>query len=249
MNTIELLLGPNWRTTVSGWTFNIGAVIVALSVLPKETWQDPKITIPAVLGVLAKFIQDWHAKDKQVSGNGTLNNPFKVNAGDGSNRTLIPAFTAITLAVVLGMSLGACAFLQAQQRNLAAFDASAAGKQTLSNVEHAVTDVAADVLLNLAEQYATSGKINAAQVGVAAVQGASFQLRSMEGTPQASDPAAILTAMAQGSASHPAIIQSVAPAVANAIVTAIQSGAPPSLALESAAAGLDQSVNVAASNP
>ncbi len=103
MQNLELLLGVNWRTTVSGWAFNIGAIIVALSVLPKSVWQNPSVAIPAVLGILAKFVQDWNTKDKQVSGNGTANNPHKVVAGDGTTRVLSPLMSFATVALIFGL--------------------------------------------------------------------------------------------------------------------------------------------------
>ena len=63
--------------------------------------------------------------------------------------------------------------------------------------------------------------------------------RGLQATPDAANPGAVKQAVNNGSASK-GVTRKVAPAVASAVADAVQKGAPPDLANEAAAKGLDK---------
>lgn len=61
-------MGANWRTSVNGLIETACLIIVGVCVLPAETWQQPKVWIPAVGLIVAKTVKDFVTKDKNVTG-------------------------------------------------------------------------------------------------------------------------------------------------------------------------------------
>ena len=115
------------------------------------------------------------------------------------------------------------------------FLSSPQGQAILAGVEKTAATAATSAI----DQYTKTGKISGEQVAKDSLSSVSQQLRTLQGTPDAANPAAIKTAVKDGSAS-PVVTQKVAPAVASAVSAAVQEGAPPNLANEAAAKGLDK---------
>jgi hypothetical protein len=109
------------------------------------------------------------------------------------------------------------------------------GQAILAGVETTASTAAQSAI----DQYTKAGKISGKQVAKDSLSSVSQQLRGLQATPAAGNPAAIKTAVKEGSAS-PVVTQKVAPAVASAVSAAVQKGAPPDLANEAAAKGLDK---------
>ncbi len=99
-----------------------------------------------------------------------------------------------------------------------------------------------------AAQYISNGEVDGRHVAAASISGVNIQLRSLEGTPQAASPQAIGVAISQG-ADNPAIARQISPVIINGVVTAIQSGVPPSMAIEHAAVQLDTAAAKTATQP
>jgi hypothetical protein len=115
------------------------------------------------------------------------------------------------------------------------FLSSPEGQAVLAGVEKtAVT--AAESAIN---QYTSTGKVTGKQVAKDSLSSVSQQLRGLQATDDAANSDAIKTAVKNGSAST-VLTKKVAPAVATAVVEAVQKGAPPDLANEAAAKGLDK---------
>ena len=122
-----------------------------------------------------------------------------------------------------------------QQKNLNDFLASPAGKAILNSVETTALNAADSAL----QQYAETGKVKGEKVAQASLSSVSQQLRGLQATKHAADPAAIHEAVQNGSAS-PIVTKRVAPAVATAIAKAAKEGVPADAANEAAARGLDK---------
>jgi hypothetical protein len=113
----------------------------------------------------------------------------------------------------------------------------------------AVTTIGLEVGATAIEQYANTGKLNGAAIAAGALNGSASLLRSYEGTPQASNPVAITAAINAG-AGVPTVARAItAPVVidtgpkqtlASAVVSAINAGVAPDVAVEVAARSLDQ---------
>jgi hypothetical protein len=115
------------------------------------------------------------------------------------------------------------------------FLSSPQGQAILAGVEK----TAATAAVSAIDQYTQTGSVSGEQVAKDSLSSVSRQLRGLQATDQAADPAAIQTAVKSGSASK-AVTRKVAPAVAKAVSDAVQKGAPPDLANEAAAKGLDK---------
>src|SRR4051794_21359595 len=93
MNILQSIFGPNWRTTVSGSITAIAGVIAAnnslVSFLP-ESSRLPVTCICSLITAVAGVTFARMAKDRNLSGNGTENEPYKVAQADGQNITLPP---------------------------------------------------------------------------------------------------------------------------------------------------------------
>lgn len=131
------------------------------------------------------------------------------------------------ILAVLG--LGACT--TTQQQKVAAFLASPEGK--------VLEQTALAAANNAIQQYSETGKINGKEVAQASVSSVGQQLRGLQATGDAANPAAIKEAVKNGSANS-VVTKNVAPAVATAVANAVQKGAPPDAANEAAARGLDK---------
>jgi hypothetical protein len=119
--------------------------------------------------------------------------------------------------------------------NTQKFMSSPEGKAILAGVEN----TAAAAAENAIDQYTQTGKVSGKEVAQASLSSVSQQLRGLQATQDAANPDAIKTAVATGSAST-VVTKKVAPAVASAVADAVQKGAPPDLANEAAAKGLDK---------
>ena len=131
----------------------------------------------------------------------------------------------LTLSIAL---LTACSSTQQ-------FLASPQGQAILAGVEK----TAATAAVSAIDQYTQTGSVSGKQVAKDSLSSVSQQLRGLQATDQAANPIAIKTAVRNGSASK-GVTKKVAPAVAKAVSDAVQKGAPPDLANEAAAKGLDK---------
>jgi len=89
------------------------------------------------------------------------------------------------------------------------------------------------------DQYTSSGTLDGRAIAAGALNGAAAQLRTIEATPNASSQTAVASAVNAGTG-VPQVGQAIAPTVSSAVQTAIQHGAAPDAAVETAAAALDQ---------
>jgi hypothetical protein len=137
------------------------------------------------------------------------------------------------LYIPLLFSLAACS--SSRQKQVADFVASPTGQAILSGVENTALSAANSA----AQQVTATGKVNGKKVALASVSSVSQQLRSLQSTDKAANPAAITAAVKAGSANS-TVTKTVAPAVAKAVADATQKGAPADLANEAAARGLDK---------
>ena len=115
------------------------------------------------------------------------------------------------------------------------------GKAILAGVEQTVATAGESAI----DQYSKTGKVSGEQVAKDSLSSVGQQLRGLQATSDAANPDAIKTAVKNGSAS-PVVTKKVAPAVARAVTDAVQKGAPPDLANEAAAKGLDKAAAKAA---
>jgi hypothetical protein len=112
----------------------------------------------------------------------------------------------------------------------AAFAQSPAGQ--------ALANTLINVALDGATQYAGSGKVDRQVLIANTLDGAAQNLRSLAGTPQASQPNPIFFATASG-INVRSISQQVAPLVAANVSRQIEEGAPPDQAIENLATALN----------
>jgi hypothetical protein len=136
------------------------------------------------------------------------------------------AFTIATLVAML--VLNSCSSTQQ-------FLSSPQGQAILAGVEK----TAATAAVSAIDQYTETGSVSGKQVAKDSLSSVSQQLRGLQATDAAADPAAIKQAVKNGSASK-GVTKKVAPAVASAVSNAVKKGAPPDLANEAAAKGLDK---------
>lgn len=100
MKTIESLLGPNWRTTLTGWGSAFAGLLAALAAAPYQLGEVATIIPPqwkeklfAGAAIAAFLLRCWNSstqKDRNVSGNGTIFEPYKVNDGVIKSRSIPP---------------------------------------------------------------------------------------------------------------------------------------------------------------
>lgn len=102
--------------------------------------------------------------------------------------------------------------------------------------------------VNVGLSYATGGGVDSKTLIVDSIQGGAQILRSLIGTPAASNPEAVTNAVAAGSVS-PAVDTQLAPKLGPAVESAIQQGAPPGQAVEAIAKGLDAAAAALQSRP
>jgi hypothetical protein len=136
--------------------------------------------------------------------------------------------TCISCAVASVILLPACDTTQQ-------FLKTPEGQAILKHVEMTAAAAATSAI----DQYTQTGSVSGEKVAKDSLSSVSQQLRGLQATDQAANPAAIQTAVKSGSVSK-AVTKKVAPAVAKAVSDAVQKGAPPDLANEAAAKGLDK---------
>ncbi len=93
MKKIESILGPNWRTTLTGGITVLAGAIATnhdlVAFLP-EPWRKAVTGIAGLVSILAGGAFAAVAKDGAVTGNGTAFEPHKIAQADGGNRVLAP---------------------------------------------------------------------------------------------------------------------------------------------------------------
>lgn len=113
---IESILGANWRTTLTAGLTALFAALYTypdlLSGLIPPAWGKPAYGIIVIIHIV---IFGAVSKDAKVSGNGANGNLNKVNTGDGSQKTILPAI--IALLFIPTLFLGGCALLRKAQSN------------------------------------------------------------------------------------------------------------------------------------
>jgi hypothetical protein len=144
---------------------------------------------------------------------------------------------AVITPILLTLNLAALSSCSTTQQ----FLSSPQGQAILAGVEKTAATAAESAI----DQYTQTGKVSGEQVAKDSLSSVSQQLRGLQATDAAANPAAIKTAVATGSAST-VVTKKVAPAVASAVTDAVQKGAPPDLANEAAAKGLDKAAAKAA---
>lgn len=210
---LTTVIGANWRTTIAGH-FAILAVAIATAPasLPSDWHNLNQVILFAAwcIGIISGSAFSFSAKDKQVVGNGTINEPNKTPDGKGGNNVISPLIAAILIPWFF-VSLSGCANFTAWTQN--------------PNTATALADLFAGGLAY------SQGNDTAAAIN--GIQGAAALLRSLQSTPQAASPSAVSSAVATGGA--PAL----APLVANAVTQSVSAGASPDAANEVAAKILD----------
>ena len=139
----------------------------------------------------------------------------------------IQSSSTITLLASISLLIGCSSTQQ--------FLSSPQGQAILAGVEKTAAVAAASAI----NQYTETGNVDAKQVAKDSLSSVSQQLRGLQATPDAANPGAVKQAVKNGSASK-GVTRKVAPAVASAVADAVQKGAPPDLANEAAAKGLDK---------
>ena len=142
---------------------------------------------------------------------------------------MINSVVRLVLLLAVGLALlNACSSTQQ-------FLSTPQGQAILAGVER----TAATAAVSAINQYTETGSVSGKKVAKDSLSSVSQQLRGLQATDKAADPGAIRTAVKNGSASK-GVTKKVAPAVAKAVSDAVQKGAPPDLANEAAAKGLDK---------
>src|ERR1700722_6253593 len=134
----QKLFGPSWRTSLGGFGAIAATVGGILSQIPVDQWPHPKVWLPLVLGSLAAGYMAHNMKDKQVSGNGTPDNPTSTAVSTGN--PAIPTVSRAVLVVLLCSALPflgtGCASVSADEAKISAFldtpQAKAAGQALLT---------------------------------------------------------------------------------------------------------------------
>jgi hypothetical protein len=134
---------------------------------------------------------------------------------------------------IIAVCLAACSTEQEQKFN--AFVASSTGQAIINHVEQ-TSAAAADSAI---QQYVNTGQVQGAQVAKDTLSSVSQQLRGLQTTGNAANPAAITQAVNDGTPAKK-VRAKVAPAVSKAVTDAVQKGAPADLANEAAARGIDK---------
>ena len=137
----------------------------------------------------------------------------------------------LTPILLLTISVGLLSGCSSTQQ----FLSSPQGQEILAGVEK----TAAAAAVSAINQYTETGNLSGKQVAKDSLSSVSQQLRGLQATPDAANPAAVKQAVKNGSASK-GVTKKVAPAVASAVSDAVKKGAPPDLANEAAAKGLDK---------
>jgi hypothetical protein len=87
---VERIFGANWRTSISGLSTTLSAIVVALATLDPNVWKSPKFYVPAALVAIAKTIKDLNTKDSCVAGTGAPADPHRVDDGIAAEPRKLP---------------------------------------------------------------------------------------------------------------------------------------------------------------
>jgi hypothetical protein len=74
---MKSFLGINWRTTLTGLVETLIGAVMAVSVLPPETWLDKRKLALALLLIVLKTVRDALTKDAAVILDGKTRRPIK----------------------------------------------------------------------------------------------------------------------------------------------------------------------------
>jgi hypothetical protein len=237
---IERIFGANWRTTISGLAATASAIIIALSVLPKETWQNPSVAIPAVLLVVAKTIQDFKTKDANVAGTGAPLDPHRVDDGIAAPRK-IPASLIVAFVGLSFFFLSACVTdpvtgkksvdPRVQRASLAVLGnlAGDAGKLAVGALSQAVMEAASGDtnMRDLQQSAATGAWKSVGTIDVAADVANIVNAWNGGSAPQVAASAAAVFAVAnpQTPADKAVVVNTIAQTISNAALSSPASGA------------------------
>lgn len=134
---------------------------------------------------------------------------------------------------IIAVCLAACSSEQKQKFNT--FVRSPTGQAIIKNVEQTAAAAANSAI----QQCVNNGDVQGAQVAKDTLNSVSQQLRGLQATDNAANPTAITQAVKDGTSAKK-VRAKVAPAVSNTVTEAVQKGAPPDLANEAAARGIDK---------
>lgn len=108
---LERLIGANWRTTLTGILSSLTALLTILAALPYELGDAATIFPPewkariAVTGALAtailRVLKSAATKDARVSGNGSLDDQYRIPSEEGSRSKYLP-FLLVPLLTLSG---------------------------------------------------------------------------------------------------------------------------------------------------
>jgi hypothetical protein len=153
----------NWRTSTFGAIATVAAFLTQFPEL-LSGFLDPAVAkkVAAVAAAVSAFIAFAQAKDRQVVGNGTINEPHKVAQSDGTNKVINPVAVALLLPALF---FNGCATNTGDP----AKDARGrAVNQALVEAGQVLGSVAVSTLMNAAQQEMTSSSVD---WGHAATQG------------------------------------------------------------------------------
>lgn len=155
----------NWRTTLFG-TITLAAAFLTQYPDLLSALLDPATAkkVASVAALLSGFITFANAKDRQVSGNGTVDDPNRV-PGEGGRSITLPA-----ILVFFACALSACSTA----------DRSALGHRLRTDAEIAAAAAAAGASQSVLRQWQGGGELDASQIGSAAAQQAVVALIQLD---------------------------------------------------------------------
>lgn len=183
------------------------------------------------------FLALWFLKQNNVSGNGTPDDPHRVNEGDGTSKTLPLSLVAALLIPILLLTPGcgtpagiAVADFLESPANQAVITAASNGI-AVSLTNSLGSKFNANAATEQATQVAISSLINGVTSGGA--YAAAQALRTKQSTDKAAAPGAITAAVTQSGTPE------IAPVVATAVTNLTKTGVPADAANEAVASALD----------
>lgn len=252
----------NYRTTFTG----IGAAIIGflslLAMAPSELG-DVSLYIPtdlkakifiygAVASMILKALNSAYQKDSAVSGNGSATRPFITPPTAPPSTVPLMLWLAL-LITATAFTFAACETVNGHKQLTPAAKATltslASDVGTVFNgaLAGALTGATSDAASQGMNALANGGQFDTKELEAAAItNGASGavlalrQLQQAKGQPTLTAPV-IQAAIAQNTGS-PAVTAAIAPGIAQAVVTAVNRGTPPNVALETAAKSLDTQI-------
>lgn len=97
---LEKLIGANWRTTLTGILSALTSLLTILAALPGELgdiayvfppeWKARIAVTGAVATALLRVLKSALTKDARVSGNGSLDDQYRVPSPEGTRSKYLP---------------------------------------------------------------------------------------------------------------------------------------------------------------